>query len=78
MSAPSPIPVIKPVTPTQIGDRIRLTDELEIQLRRIVQEEQEISIRRIVQEELREFMLEQRRAALYINNCVERRLRLTS
>lgn len=66
MSAPSPIPVIKPVAPAPIGDRIRLTDDLEM------------CIRRIVQEELREFMLEQRRAALYINSFVERRLRLTS
>ena len=66
MSTPSPIAVIKPVAPTQIGDRIRLTDDLEVQ------------IRRIVQEELREFFIEQRRAALYINSFVERRLRMTT
>lgn len=64
MSAPSPIPVIKPVTPTQIGDRIRLTDELEIQ------------IRRIVQEELREFMLVERRAARLVDAFVVQKLGL--
>lgn len=74
MSTQSPIPVIKPVAPAPIGDRIRLTDDLEMCIRRMVQED----VRRIVQEELREFMLEQRRAALYINSFVERRLRLTS
>lgn len=66
MSTQTPARLIKPVAPTQIGDRIRLTDEIELE------------IRRIVQEELREFMLEQRRAALYINSFVERRLRLTT
>lgn len=66
MSTQSPARILKPVAPTQIGDRIRLTDEIELE------------IRRIVQEELREFMLEQRRAALYINSFVERRLRLTT
>jgi len=66
MSTQSPARILKPVAPAQIGDRIRLTDELELE------------IRRIVQDELRDFMLEQRRAALYINSFVERRLRLTT
>lgn len=38
----------------------------------------EAAIRHIVQQELREFLLEQRRAALYINSVVERRLGLTT
>lgn len=66
MSTQSPARLIKPVAPTQIGDRIRLT------------EAQESEVRRIVQEELREFLVEQRRAALYINSFVERRLKLTT
>lgn len=66
MSTPIPRKLINVVELEPIGDKIALKDDLEMQ------------IRRIVQEELRDFMLEQRRAALYINSFVERRLRLTS
>jgi len=60
-----PIPrVIKPVAPTQIGDTLRLTDELELELRRIVREE------------MREFLLAQRRAAKYVDSVVIQQLGL--
>lgn len=66
MSA-QPLPrVIKPVAPTQIGDRIGLTDALELE------------IRRIVQEELREFMLVERRAARLVDSFVAQRLGLNT
>jgi len=62
-----PIPrLIKPVAPEAIGDRIRLTDELELQ------------VRRIVREEMREFLLAQRRAAKYIDAAVLQQLSLTT
>jgi hypothetical protein len=66
MSAQSISRLIKPVTTEPIGDRIRLTDELELQ------------IRRIVREEMREFLLAQRRAAKYIDSAVAQQLSLTS
>lgn len=53
-----------PVAQTENGAKIRLNEPLEA------------AIRLIVQQELREFLLEQRRAALYINSVVERRLGL--
>lgn len=60
-----PIPrLIKPVAPEPIGDRIRLTDELEMQLRQIVREE------------MREFLLAQRRAAKYVDSVVIQQLGL--
>lgn len=68
MSIQSPTRLIKPVAPTQIGDRIRLTDELELQLRRIVREQ--------VREEMREFLLAQRRAAKYVDAVVIEQLGL--
>lgn len=62
-----PVPrLIKPVATEAIGDRIRLTDELEVQ------------VRRIVQEELREFMLVERRAARLIDSYVAQRLGLNT
>lgn len=64
MSTQSLPRVIKPVAPTQIGDRIRLT------------EAQESEIRRIVREEMREFLLAQRRAAKYIDSVVIEQLGL--
>ena len=66
MSTAAPIRVIKPVAPEPIGDRIRLTDALECE------------IRRIVQEELREFMLVERRAARLIDSFVAQRLNLNT
>lgn len=66
MSTQSPARVIKPVAPTQIGDRIRLTDA------------QESEIRRIVREEMREFLLAQRRAAKYVDAAVMQQLGLTT
>lgn len=64
MSA-QPLPrVIKPVAPTQIGDRIALTDELEM------------AIRRVVREEMRDFLLAQRRAAKYVDAVVIEQLGL--
>lgn len=60
-----PIPrLIKPVAPEAIGDRIRLTDEVETELRRIVREE------------MREFLLAQRRAAKYVDAVVIQQLGL--
>ena len=60
-----PIPrVIKLIATEPIGDRIRLTDELETELRRIVREE------------MREFLLAQRRAAKYIDSVVIQQLGL--
>lgn len=66
MSTATPIRVIKPVAPTQIGDRIRLS------------EAQESEVRRIVREEMREFLLAQRRAAKYIDAVVIEQLNLTT
>lgn len=66
MSTATPIRVIKPVAPAQIGDRIRLTDELEVYLRQLVKEE------------MREFLLAQRRAAKYIDSVVVQQLDLTT
>lgn len=64
MSAqPSPR-VIKSVAPTPIGDRIRLSDELEYELRRLVREE------------MRDFLLAQRRAAKYVDAVVIQQLGL--
>lgn len=64
MSA-QPLPrVIKPVAPTRIGDRIALTDELEM------------AIRRVVREEMRDFLLAQRRAAKYVDAVVIEQLGL--
>lgn len=66
MSA-QPIPrLIKPVATEPIGDRIRLTDALEVQLRRIVREE------------MREFLLAQRRAAKYVDSVIVQQLGLTT
>ena len=60
-----PIPrVIKLIATEPIGDRIRLTDELEAELRRIVREE------------MREFLLAQRRAAKYVDSVVIQQLGL--
>lgn len=56
--------IIKPVTTEPIGDSIRLTDEMEA------------TIRRVVQEELREFMLAERRAARLIDAFVVQKLGL--
>ena len=62
-----PIPrLIKPVAPEPIGDRIRLTEALEVE------------VRRIVREEMREFLLAQRRAAKYIDSAVIQQLGLTT
>lgn len=66
MSTQSPARLIKPVAPTQIGDNIRLTPEIEIYLRRIVREE------------MREFLLAQRRAAKYVDSVVLQQLNLTT
>lgn len=66
MSTATPIRVIKPVAPTQIGDRIRLTDELEVYLRQLVKEE------------MREFLLAQRRAAKYVDAAIIQQLNLTT
>lgn len=64
MSA-QPLPrVIKPVAPEPIGDRIRLTEALELE------------IRRVVREEMRDFLLAQRRAAKYIDAVVIEQLSL--
>lgn len=63
MSAQSPR-VIKSLAPAPIGDRIRLTDALEFE------------IRRIVREEMRDFLLAQRRAAKYVDAVVMRQLGL--
>lgn len=54
------------VAQSENGANIRLNEHLEA------------AIRHIVQQELREFLLEQRRAALYINSVVERRLGITT
>jgi Spy/CpxP family protein refolding chaperone len=64
MSTQSPVRVIKPVAPTQIGDTIALTDA------------QEAQIRRIIREEMREFLLAQRRAAKYVDSVVVEQLGL--
>lgn len=64
MSAQPTPRVIKPVAPTQIGDRIRLTDALEYE------------IRRIAREEMRDFLLAQRRAAKYVDAVVMQQLGL--
>jgi len=56
--------VIKLIATEPIGDRIRLTDELEAELRRIVREE------------MREFLLAQRRAAKYVDSVVIQQLGL--
>lgn len=64
MSTQSPTRLIKPVAPTRIGDKIRLTDA------------QESEIRRIVREEMREFLLAQRRAAKYVDAVVIQQLGL--
>jgi hypothetical protein len=66
MSTESIPRLIKPVATEPIGDRIRLTDELEVQ------------VRRIVQEELREFLLVERRAARLIDSYVAQRLGLNT
>lgn len=66
MSTQSPTRLIKPVAPIQIGDRIRLT------------EAQESEIRRIIREEMREFLLAQRRAAKYLDSVVIEQLGLTT
>lgn len=58
--------VIKPVATEPIGDSIRLTDEMEAQLREIVREE------------LRDFMLVERRAARLIDSFVAQRLGLNT
>lgn len=55
-----------PVAQSENSAKIRLNEHLEAQ------------IRLVVREELREFLLEQRRAALYINSVVEKRLGLTT
>jgi hypothetical protein len=57
--------MIKPVAPEPIGDRIRLTDDLEI------------ALRRIVREEMREFLLAQRRAAKYVDSVIMQQLTTT-
>lgn len=64
MSAELKPRVIKPVAPQPIGDSIRLTDEVEAQLRQIVREE------------LREFMLVERRAARLVDAYVVQKLGL--
>lgn len=66
MSTATPIRVIKPVAPEPIGDKIRLTDALEME------------IRRVVREEMRDFLLAQRRAAKYIDAVVIEQLNLTT
>jgi len=66
MSTQSIPRLIKPVAPEPIGDRIRLT------------EAQETEVRRIVQEELRDFMLVERRAARLIDSYVAQRLGLNT
>lgn len=66
MSAqPSPR-LIKNIATEPIGDKIRLTDDVEL------------AIRRIVQEELRELMLVERRAARLIDAFVVQKLGLTT
>ena len=66
MSTQSIPRLIKPVAPEPIGDRIRLTDELELQ------------IRLLIRDELREFMLVERRAARLIDSFVAQRLGLNT
>ncbi|HTG95705.1 MAG TPA: hypothetical protein VL866_24095 [Pyrinomonadaceae bacterium] len=66
MSTQSIPRLIKPVATEPIGDRIRLTEALEVE------------IRRIVREEMREFLLAQRRAAKYIDSAVIQQLGLTT
>lgn len=64
MSAQPQPRIIKPVATEPIGDKIRLTDEVEV------------AIRRIVREELREFMLVERRAARLVDAFVVQKLGL--
>lgn len=64
MSAQPQPRLIKTIATEPIGDSIRLTDEVEA------------TIRRVVQEELREFMLAERRAARLIDAFVVQKLGL--
>ena len=66
MSAQRLPQLIKPVAPEPIGDRIRLTDEIELH------------VRRIVKEEMREFLLAQRRAAKLVDAAVMQQLTMTT